>query len=167
LVDPSYGPANAQESAESRQVFFKQAVELWQRSPLLGFGPDSFRIASGTGMQTHSLYGQLFAEVGLAGMITFGAVLMCFVLNARDIARCYAGIPWAERGFPFWLSTSILVAVVLLLVQGLGGHNLFRYNWLWFGAFQAIALKCAQEESLDGELEAYDDGMDAWSGALA
>jgi hypothetical protein len=50
----------------------------------------------------------------------------------------------------------------------LGGHNLFRYNWLWLGAFQAIALKCAQDESFDDDLEPYDDdGVDAWSGATA
>ena len=146
LLDPSYGPANAQQSAESRKVFFDIAFEQWQQSPLLGNGPDSFRVSSGTGMAVHSLYGQLFAEVGLVGMLAFAGVLACFVLNARDISQCYVGVPWQQRGFPFWLSTAVLVSVLLLLVQGLGGHNLLRYNWLWFGAFQAIALKCAREQ---------------------
>jgi hypothetical protein len=31
---------------------------------------------------------------------------------------------------------------VLLLLQGFGGHNLFRYTWLWYGAFQGIAMHC-------------------------
>ena len=38
-------------------------------------------------------------------------------------------------------------AVVLLLFMGLGGHNLFRYNWLWFGAFQLIALHIARQRA--------------------
>ena len=28
--------------------------------------------------------------------------------------------------------------------MGAGGHNLYRYNWMWFGAFQAIAVYVAR-----------------------
>ena len=42
-------------------------------------------------------------------------------------------------------STSL--AVVLLLLMGLGGHNLYRYTWLWFGAFQAVALDCLRRKA--------------------
>jgi hypothetical protein len=35
---------------------------------------------------------------------------------------------------------SIVVSILLLLLLGNASHNLFRFNWLWFGAFQAIAV---------------------------
>jgi hypothetical protein len=30
----------------------------------------------------------------------------------------------------------------MLLLLGLGGHNLYRFHWQWFAAFQAIAVCC-------------------------
>jgi hypothetical protein len=30
---------------------------------------------------------------------------------------------------------------------GIGGHNLYRYNWLWFGAFQLAALGIARRRA--------------------
>ena len=44
------------------------------------------------------------------------------------------------------------MAVILLLFIGLAGHSLYRYTWLWFGAFQAIGLMFfgkAREELLE------------------
>jgi len=31
-------------------------------------------------------------------------------------------------------------------LQGWGAHNLYRYTWLWFGAFQAVALNCSRQQ---------------------
>ena len=36
------------------------------------------------------------------------------------------------------------VTVLLLLFTGMAGHNLYRYNWVWLAAFQAIALHCVR-----------------------
>jgi len=55
--------------------------------------------------------------------------------------------------------------------MGLGGHNLYRYTWLWFGAFQAIALDCMRrsapetaEETTDRELN---NAARSWEAAYA
>ena len=56
LIDPSVGPANAQESAESRKVFFRIAVDIWKQHPVLGVGPGCFLVVSGVGLQVaHAL----------------------------------------------------------------------------------------------------------------
>lgn len=164
LFDPKYGPTNAQESAETRSVFFNRAVDLWQHSPVFGYGPASFPIVSGTGMQAHTLYGQLLAEVGLVGIVAFASVLACYALNLREIARRHTDIPWADRGFPFWLSSAVLLSVVLLLVLGLGGHNLYRYTWLWYGAFQVTALHVARDDRcyLGGVADGWQFGITSW-----
>ena len=31
---------------------------------------------------------------------------------------------------------------MLLLFLGMSGHNLYRFHWVWFAAFQAVALHC-------------------------
>jgi hypothetical protein len=35
-----------------------------------------------------------------------------------------------------------------MLFLGWAGHNLYRYNWLWLGAFQVIALHCIRQRAL-------------------
>lgn len=163
IVDPSRGPSNAQTSAESREVFFWMAVDLWKKSPLTGYGPGSFPLASQTGMQVHSLYGQLLAEVGLLGIAAFLALLGCYLLNVRETARCWTGVSWRERGFTFWLQMAILVSVVMLLLLGLSGHNLYRYTWLWYAAFSALAVRFARERIIADDTSDHLDSSNAES----
>ncbi len=55
LIDPSYGPANAQASAEGRTQGFWDGINLWQEHLLTGVGPGCHGIAMGHGMQAHNL----------------------------------------------------------------------------------------------------------------
>jgi len=41
------------------------------------------------------------------------------------------------------IGTACWHVVVLLLVQGFAGDNLFRYNWFWIGAFCSLAAEYA------------------------
>lgn len=141
LIDPSVGPANAQVSGESREIFFHEAQEVWQQYPLFGVGPGAFGVVRGHGMQTHTLYGQLIAELGSFGVITFVPIVLLLGLNyweARGLAKRWG--PDRSR-FPLHVTLAVAVTVILLLAMGVGGHNLFRYTWMWFGGFQLIALR--------------------------
>ncbi|HEY7424443.1 MAG TPA: hypothetical protein VH682_09465, partial [Gemmataceae bacterium] len=51
------------------------------------------------------------------------------------------------RDFPFYVSRAIGLIVVLLLLLGWSGHTLYRYNWQWFAAFQAIAVHCVRQKA--------------------
>ena len=52
------------------------------------------------------------------------------------------------------------VSTVLLLFEGMFGHNLFRYNWSWYCAFTAVALDACRarlavpEDAAEPEAEA-------------
>jgi hypothetical protein len=151
ILDPSVGPANAQESAENRERYFWIALDLWRQSPIVGHGPNSFRYLSGTGQPAHTLYGEVLSEVGLLGAGALVGLLVGVALNTREIARSYSGIPWSKRPFLSWLSIAICVAMTLLLLLGIGGHNLYRFTWLWYGAFLAIAVRCVQDGKVWGE----------------
>lgn len=146
LVDSSAGPANAQQSAEGRTKGLLDGLRLWGRSPATGFGPNSFGKAAGHGFQAHSLYGQTLGEMGTLGLLTLAGMVACFALNAAEARRFGRDHP-EEGVFLRNLSRAVSVAVVLLLVMGFGSHNLYRYTWLWFGAFQGIALYCLRERA--------------------
>jgi O-antigen ligase len=142
LIDPSYGPANAQASAEGRTIGWRAGVRLWRENPVFGIGPGAFGIATGTGMESHHLYGQVVGELGTAGAIAFALVVLAFVANALECRRHCRAEPSLKGTFDARLISAVTVTVALLLALGFGGHNLYRYTWLWYGVFQAIALHC-------------------------
>ncbi len=146
LIDPSRGPANAQESADSRERFFFIALDIWQENPLFGVGPRGFAYASGTGMQSHSLYAETISELGLLGIVAVVTLVVGFYRNVRDARELYrAAEPTPDVMFCYRTVLATGLAVLLLLFLGLGGHNLFRFTWLWYAAFSALALRFLQE----------------------
>jgi O-antigen ligase len=158
LIDPSYGPANAQESAESRWQGWHDGVRIWQERPLFGAGPGGFGLARGYDLESHHLYGQILGELGTLGAVTFGMVVVGLFANYLAMRRLCRREPALRGSFPAQLIQSVTIAVVLLLLLGLAGHSLYRYTWLWYGAFQAIALNCLVRQ---GEQLAYADSSHA------
>jgi O-antigen ligase len=139
LVDPTYGPANAQESAQGRIGGFVEGFHLWDENPLVGVGPGAFLYAGGSGYNSHNVYGQVVSELGIVGVVAFAGLLACFALNWLETRRHYRN---RKPDFLYHVSRAVSLCILLLLFMGWAGHNLYRYNWLWFAAFQAIALHC-------------------------
>jgi O-antigen ligase len=108
---------------------------------MTGFGPNSFPKAAGHGFQAHNLYGQALGELGALGAVALLGMLLAFALNAREVQRLARTYGWQDE-FPARLSRAVSLAVLLMLFMGIGSHNLYRYTWMWFGAFQGIALHC-------------------------
>jgi O-antigen ligase len=146
LIDPSYGPRNAQESVEGRFSGFVSGLELWSENPIAGTGPGSFALATGSGFNAHNVYGQVTGEMGTIGVVVFLGVLLCFLANWLEIRALYRRAQW-PRDFLYQTSRSVGVCVLLLLFVGWAGHNLYRYNWLWLAAFQTIALHCIRRRA--------------------
>jgi O-antigen ligase len=142
ILDPSYGPANAHVSASSRLDGLLLGVQVWLLSPLLGYGPSTFGFITKRGLGAHNVYGQVLSETGLLGALAFAGLLLCFLINAREARRWHARSGARPDDFAFLVCRAVGVNVVLLLVCGWAGHNLLRYNWQWFAAWQIIALHC-------------------------
>lgn len=150
LVDSSKGPENAHGSAAYRMVVFADAWRLLSQYPLLGTGPGSFTFTAGHSLKAHNLYAQVMSEMGLVGIFCLSFTVWCFWKNSREATRLYQEHGW-EPDFAYHVARNGWLAVVLLLFMGFGGHNLFRYNWLWFGAFQLVAVhvaRCRARQSL-------------------
>src|SRR5262249_3263821 len=144
---PAFGPINAQESAEGRISGLLTGIDLWKEKPLTGYGPGTFAKASGLGYQAHSLYGQALGELGLVGAASLVWIIIAFWLNARESKRVEIEQILQKTYFPYQISKAVSLCIILLLVMGFGGHNLFRYTWLWVGTFQAVALHCSRQDT--------------------
>jgi O-antigen ligase len=147
LVDPSYGPKNAQESVEGRLGGFLNGLQLWNRSPIVGFGPGSFIFATGGEFNSHNVYGQVLGEMGTIGVLVFAGVLLCFLANWLETYTLYRRHRQWPRDFLYQTSRSVTICVLMLLFLGWAGHNLYRYQWLWLAAFQAVALHCIRRRA--------------------
>jgi O-antigen ligase len=150
VFDPSLGPKVAADSANFRYKAVEISLQLIGQSPLFGIGPGAFQEASGVDLQPHNLYAQLIGEMGMIGIIAFTGILVGFFVNTFEMRRLYRRHPWWEHDFNYRVVNAIFLAVILLLFMGLGGHNLYRYNWMWFGVMQAVALHAARQRR--GEL---------------
>jgi hypothetical protein len=141
IVNPDAGPLNAKVSAEGRLEGFWLGVELWEGNPLTGCGPGAWKPATKKDLESHNLYGQVMGELGTLGIITLAAVIVLFWRTARSIRRVYRENGW-EPDFIYHLGWCLISALLMLLVTGNFGHNLYRYTWLWYGAFAIIARHC-------------------------
>ena len=146
LIDPSVGPSNAQTSAEGRAEGLRNGVILFQRFPLSGCGPGYWRLATGGELESHILYGQVMGEMGFLGIVTFGTIVGLLFWNVHQVKSFYRRHPEIERDFLYRLVDAIGMAVILLLVIGAAGHNLYRYSWLWYGGFLTLARNCVEQK---------------------
>jgi O-antigen ligase len=145
IIDPDRGPSNAQTSADGRIEGLRIGLELWLANPVTGCGPGAWRPASGSTIESHSLYGQLLGETGALGVLGFGGVLLCLLWNIRRINAARRDHPeWADD-FPLRLGQALGFGFLMMLIGGLFGHNLFRYNWLWYGGFLIVAQQIVVE----------------------
>jgi hypothetical protein len=139
IVNPEVGPESARVSGDGRLEGLVKGMELIAAYPANGVGPGSWRGATGSKLESHNLYGQVCGEMGVPGVLAFGVIIGCFVLNFRWMRKASRKDPAGPQAFEHHLSAAVAMAVFLLLFMGNFGHNLYRHNWLWFGGFLIIA----------------------------
>jgi O-antigen ligase len=141
IIDPSHGPRNAEESAQGRIAGLLNGLKLWEQSPIVGIGPGAFGLANNRSFNAHNVYGQVLGEMGTLGVLAFAGLLLSFLANSLEARRLRRRGP-AAPSFPWEVSRAVGRTVLLLLLLGCAGHNLYRYNWLWLAGFEVVAVRC-------------------------
>lgn len=113
--------------------------------PVLGFGIGCFGTANGmiygrSYYQAHSLPGQIMGELGLLGIIAF-IIWIYYLFKNIKILRIYE----FNTNVKF-LVISLKIQLLSLLFFGLGGHNLYRYNWFIISAIIVVLLNLYQKD---------------------
>ena len=132
----------AAESAVGRIEGIVTGLRLFLERPLTGVGIGAFGrahyIVDGIGTEAHSLIGQVFGELGLLGVIAFITYTVANTKFMKKIVALYRERNWSED-FILVTTRALQTALIILFVQGLSGHNLFRYNWYIFACFVSIS----------------------------
>lgn len=133
---------SATTSAQGRWEGLKKGVRLFELSPLWGWGVGNFpyaveAIGVTDQMQSHNLYGQLLAELGILGSIAF--IWLCYLIfkTQRDVLNLKPKRP--KDNLFLQMSIASFNTLLLLLFQGNFGHNLYRYTWVWICAILIIS----------------------------
>jgi O-antigen ligase len=87
----------------------------------------------------HNLVGKLVGELGLLGVAAFIFFIIRFVQNIKYIRMKYLKSD-KPPDFLFYITEAIRIGVIMLFVQGMFGHNLYRDNWYLFAAFTVIMV---------------------------
>ncbi|MDH4157032.1 MAG: O-antigen ligase family protein [candidate division Zixibacteria bacterium] len=110
-------------------------------NPLTGIGIGNFgwhhRASGGDWTDAHNLVGKLVGELGLLGVIAFTFFLVRFVQNIKYVRWKYLESD-SPPDFIFYTTEAVKLGLIMLLVQGLFSHNLYRFNWYVFAGFLAV-----------------------------
>lgn len=144
-----------EESTVGRIEGYAVGFEMLRRRPGLGVGPGNWAVyrqrkMDGKVLHAHNLAGSLVAERGGVGTFTFLVFLWVSVLFGwRAMLRLrHSPDAWERAVARFCFA--MLCVYALLLVSGLGAHNLDRPNWYWASALMIVSVYCrspAQTES--------------------
>ncbi len=149
IWNPEVGPASAQQSAQGRMGGFKTGLRMFAKKPLTGIGVGdknfiAYRTAfeDGSAHQAHNLAGELLGEMGVLGGFVFLAQI---ITSWRAAGLTRRRLSRNREEFLPCLAVACQQALVLLLISGLFGDNLYRTNWLWIGAWSFLGSRLSSE----------------------
>jgi probable O-glycosylation ligase (exosortase A-associated) len=142
-------------SSQARVDTWVAGLQMAIDRPLFGVGIHCFGTAHASHyspenrrnwLESHSLYIQVLAEMGLVGAVTFALLLIEFFRLNRRAARALAGA--GERwGLERTVLRGLLVGFVVLIVSGIFGHSLLRYTWYVYAALGLSILRLYHSET--------------------
>jgi probable O-glycosylation ligase (exosortase A-associated) len=133
-------------STQGRFDAWKAGVNMFIARPLTGVGVGCFAVAYASGdysdrghwLKAHSLYVQLIAELGLAGVLTF--VPLVFYLIRRNFRlRKRLKEEQISDDLVKWVSYAITCSLGALFFTSVFGHSLFRLHWYWCCGLTVVA----------------------------
>ena len=145
---------SSDDSYQGRLQSWRAAWEMFKHNPLTGVGVGEFSDAHGAmgghWLNVHSLYFQVLSEMGIVGVLSFGAFLFAVFRENRLIRKRAKKIPRCPAWF-WHYPTACNLAFVGLLLTGYSSHNLGRDTWYFFAGLTAAAGLVAKNEFLAAE----------------
>jgi probable O-glycosylation ligase (exosortase A-associated) len=135
-------------SSQARLDTWVTGLRMTIDRPVFGVGIRCFGTAHAGGyspeyrrnwLESHSLYIQVLAELGLVGATVFLLLWLEFLrLNRRAARLLAADDRWR---FETTLLRAIFAGFAVLLVSGIFGHSLLRYTWYVYAGLSLCVLR--------------------------
>lgn len=152
-------------SVDRRKLDAAVALRMFDDHPFAGVGTGAFshhyrRYANEVGSSArqygllhanqaaHSLYLELAAETGLAGLLAFGAMMAAAFVMLRDARRKLLARGLADDAA---IAAALSIALIGYLVSSIFLHGAFqRYLWLLLGLSAAVTRLASRESAASG-----------------
>ena len=125
---------NLNEASSGRWAIWQTGVQMVIERPFLGIGAGAFLWAHVSGdfgasrwLESHSLYIQLAAEMGVIGLAAWLIFIYLLISKLRYLSRRVRSEP--ELRWMRLFANAITAVIITLLISGFFGHNLYRYTW--------------------------------------
>jgi len=141
-------------SSHYRIITWLTGLEMLADRPLFGVGAGCFGAARGMSysnplhpsyIESHSLYIQVLAELGLVGTFCFFTFANRFMKQNRRTAKRLL----ADASRWRWESAlvqALFTGFIVLFVSGTFGHNLYRRTWYIYAALGLVLARLEQAE---------------------
>lgn len=137
-------------TGNERLKLWKKGMNMFVDRPLTGVGVKCFAAANAyfysTGraqwIESHSLYVQVLAEMGLVGALAFFSFMYSFLrLNRKTAKQLEADDDPDEWAFEHTLLQAMFAGYVALLFTGVFGHSMMRSTWYVYAALGLATLR--------------------------
>src|SRR5262245_1593967 len=107
----------------------------------------------------------MLGELGTVGALAFIVLIISIGLSVRKLMKQIKVNEAQPRLVPLYhLVQAIGISTALLLLMGLFGHNLYRYNYVWYAAFLSVLVRSYRPQPQE---EFTYQGGSAWTPAWA
>ena len=111
-------------SISARLALSNDALGLWSKKPLFGWGADQFRYISDFGRYSHNNYAELLVTVGIVGFILFYSIYIYIITYGVDFFRSKKN---NKKNLGFW----ILLTVISFLVMDIAAVSYYsKLHWI-------------------------------------
>lgn len=152
----SIGQSQLDDSSKYRLLTWEAGLHMVLDRPITGVGAGAFSAAhaahysldpSTQWLQSHSLYVQVPAEVGLFGSVAFfGFLFAVYRLNRRTAGRLRL---WPrDVRFELAVLDAVFAGFVFLLVYSIFSHTMFRFTWFVFAGLSVAIYRLARTGAL-------------------
>lgn len=129
---------SAAASAQGRITGLRIGAQMLIDRPILGVGVGNFGVAHAllysppqdrSWMDAHNLVAQVGGETGILGLVAFAGFVIACMKGAARVISMLSSVDTVEARGIVAVCRACLAAYWLLLLLGLFGHNMMRYNW--------------------------------------
>lgn len=143
-------------SSEGRIDAWKAGWGMFKANPVTGIGVDCFPYAYSSGqysdtralLRPHNMYIQIIAELGLFGLVAFGALIWYIMRSNFRLRKQFKAAGKGDHAF-VWISYAITCSITALFVTSVFGHSLFRAHWYVCAAL-TLAMMSVGKDILAG-----------------
>jgi O-antigen ligase len=145
ILDPATDETG---SAQERQLIFQRAALVAARHSLIGVGMGNFHHYSIRELKAHNTYLEVWAELGIAGLIAYLTLIFAPFRSLRDLELRTADVQEERAKQGYYLSVGLQATLGAYIVCGF--FSSFQYQWfLYYPVAFGVALRTihASEES--------------------